>query len=59
MTAYAVEEQFRGILVRMLLGVVVIGIGIWNVCLPNAWHRVLGVIAIVVGLALCSVVWLL
>jgi hypothetical protein len=43
----------------MLLGVVVIGIGIWNVCLPNAWHRMLGVIAIVVGLALCSVVWLL
>jgi hypothetical protein len=46
-------------LVRMLLGLIVIGIGIWNVCLPNAWHRALGVAAMIVGLVLCSVVWLL
>jgi hypothetical protein len=44
---------------RTWLGVVVIGVGIVNVCLRHPWHRVLGAIAIAVGLALCGVVWFL
>jgi hypothetical protein len=43
--------------VRALLGVVVIGVGIVNVCLHHPWHRVLGVIAIAVGLLLCALIW--
>jgi hypothetical protein len=43
--------------VRTFLGVVVIAVGIVNVCLQHRWHRVLGVVAIVIGLILCAVVW--
>jgi hypothetical protein len=43
--------------VRTFLGVAVIAIGIINVCLQHRWHRVLGVIAIAVGLTLCALVW--
>jgi heme A synthase len=51
------ESRSRGLTVRALLGVVVIGVGIVNVCLHHPWHRVLGVIAIAVGLLLCALVW--
>ena len=42
---------------RTFLGVTVIAIGIANVCLRHRWHRVLGVIAITVGLTLCALAW--
>jgi len=44
--------------VRILLGVVVIGIGLANLRLRHPWHRILGMIAIVVGLLLCALDWL-
>ena len=44
---------------RALLGLMVIGVGIVNVCLHHPWHRVLGVIAIAVGVLLCALVWFL
>ena len=53
------ESRSRGLTVRALFGVVVIGVGIVNVCLHHPWHRVLGIIAIAVGLLLCALVWLL
>jgi hypothetical protein len=53
------EDRSRGLTVRALFGVVVIGVGIVNVCLHHPWHRVLGIIAIAVGLLLCALVWLL
>ncbi len=49
----------RGLTVRALLGLMVIAVGIVNVCLHHPWHRVLGVIAIAVGLLLCALVWFL
>ena len=42
---------------RILLGVVVIAVGIANLCFEHRWHRVLGVVAIVTGLILCALVW--
>ena len=42
---------------RLLLGVAVIAVGVANLCLAHRWHRVLGVVAIVIGLILCAVVW--
>jgi hypothetical protein len=44
--------------VRTFLGVVVIAIGIVNICLRHRWHRVLGVVAIAVGLTLCALAWI-
>ena len=41
-----------------MLGVVVIGVGLINLRLRHPWHRVLGAIAILIGLALCVLVWL-
>ena len=42
---------------RTVLGLAVIGVGIANVCFRHPWHRVLGVIAIAVGLFLCTFTW--
>ncbi|HXH11608.1 MAG TPA: hypothetical protein VNP04_17805 [Alphaproteobacteria bacterium] len=42
---------------RTLLGVVVIGVGIVNICFRHPWHRVLGAVAVAVGLLLCALVW--
>ena len=42
---------------RTLLGVAVIAVGVANLCLRHRWHRVLGVVAIVVGLVLCALAW--
>ncbi len=47
----------KGVSVRTLLGVAVIAVGIANVCFQHRWHRVLGVIAIAVGLTLCALAW--
>jgi len=47
----------RGEQVRTFLGVIVIGVGIVNICFRHPWHRVLGVVAIAVGLLLCALVW--
>ena len=47
----------EGSSVRTLLGVAVIVVGLVNVCLQHRWHRILGVVAIAVGLALCALVW--
>jgi hypothetical protein len=47
----------KEISVRLFLGVTVIAVGIANVCLQHRWHRVLGVVAIAVGLILCALVW--
>jgi hypothetical protein len=46
-----------GVPVRILLGVAVIAVGIANLCFEHRWHRVLGVVAIVIGVALCALVW--
>jgi hypothetical protein len=43
--------------VRLLLGVVVIAVGVVNLCFQHRWHRVLGVVAIATGLILCALVW--
>ena len=43
---------------RMFLGVAVIAVGVANLCLAHRWHRVLGVVAIAIGLILCALVWL-
>jgi hypothetical protein len=48
----------RGTSVRTFLGLAVIAVGIVNICLQHRWHRVLGVIAIAVGLILCVLVWI-
>ncbi|MGH8068130.1 MAG: hypothetical protein ACRERE_23440 [Candidatus Entotheonellia bacterium] len=42
---------------RLFLGVAVIAVGVANLCLQHRWHRVLGVVAIAVGLILCALVW--
>ncbi|MBI3325281.1 MAG: DUF202 domain-containing protein [Nitrospinae bacterium] len=42
---------------RTVLGVVVIGVGLINLRLHHPWHRVLGAVAILMGLALCVLVW--
>ena len=42
---------------RLFLGVAVIAVGIANVCFQHRWHRVLGVVAIAIGLILCALVW--
>ena len=42
---------------RTLLSVAVIAVGIVNVCLQHRWHRILGAVAIVVGLLLCVLIW--
>jgi hypothetical protein len=47
----------EGVSVRTFLGVAVIAVGIVNVCLQHRWHRILGVVAIAVGLVLCALVW--
>jgi hypothetical protein len=44
--------------VRTFLGVAVIAIGIINICLQHRWHRILGVVAIAVGLTLCALAWI-
>jgi hypothetical protein len=43
--------------VRILLGVAVIAVGVANLCFAHRWHRVLGVVAIAIGLILCTLVW--
>lgn len=43
---------------RTFLGVAVIAIGIVNICFRHRWHRVLGVVAIAVGLTLCALAWI-
>jgi hypothetical protein len=43
--------------VRILLGVAVIVVGIANLCFTHRWHRVLGVVAIALGLGLCALAW--
>ena len=43
---------------RMFLGVAVIAVGLANLCFAHRWHRVLGVVAIAIGLILCALVWL-
>ena len=43
---------------RTFLGVAVIAVGIANLCLRHRWHRMLGVVAIAIGLALCALVWI-
>ena len=52
------EELAWGCLLRMFLGVAVIAVGVANLCLAHRWHRVLGVVAIAIGLILCALVWL-
>jgi hypothetical protein len=47
----------KGVSVRLFLGVAVIAVGVANLCLQHRWHRVLGVVAIAVGLVLCALVW--
>ena len=47
----------KGVSVRILLGVAVIAVGVANLCFDHRWHRVLGVVAIAVGLALCALSW--
>ena len=51
------QRTDEGGLVRTLLSVAVIAVGIVNVCLQHRWHRVLGVVAIVIGLLLCVLIW--
>jgi hypothetical protein len=46
-----------GVSVRILLGVAVIAVGVANLCFAHRWHRVLGVVAMVIGLILCTLVW--
>jgi hypothetical protein len=41
----------------MLLGVAVIAVGVANLYFAHRWHRVLGVVAITIGLILCALVW--
>jgi hypothetical protein len=41
----------------MLLGVAVIAVGVANLCFAHRWHRVLGAVAIAIGLILCALVW--
>jgi len=50
-------EPARGVSVRMFLGVAVIAVGVANLCFTHRWHRVLGVVAIAIGLILCALVW--
>jgi hypothetical protein len=50
-------ESARGVSVRILLGVAVIAVGVANLCFAHRWHRVLGVVAIAIGLILCALVW--
>jgi hypothetical protein len=47
----------EGVSVRTFLGVLVIAVGVVNLCLQHRWHRVLGVVAIAVGLTLCALAW--
>jgi protein-S-isoprenylcysteine O-methyltransferase Ste14 len=47
----------KGVSVRLFLGVAVIAVGVANLCLQHRWHRVLGVVAIAIGLILCALVW--
>ena len=46
-----------GVSVRIFLGVAVIAVGVANLCFAHRWHRVLGVVAIAIGLILCALVW--
>jgi hypothetical protein len=50
-------ESEKGVSVRTFMGVAVIAVGIVNLCLQHPWHRALGMVAIVVGLILCALVW--
>jgi hypothetical protein len=47
----------QGAPVRILLGMAVIAVGIANLCFAHRWHRVLGVVAIALGVGLCALVW--
>jgi hypothetical protein len=44
--------------VRIFLGVAVIAVGVANLCFNHRWHRVLGVVAIAIGLTLCALSWI-
>jgi hypothetical protein len=43
--------------VRLILGLVVIAVGVANLCMAHRWHRILGVLAIAIGLTLCALIW--
>ena len=47
----------KGVSVRLVLGVAVIAVGVANLCFQHRWHRLLGVVAIAVGLSLCALAW--
>jgi hypothetical protein len=47
----------EGVCVRLVLGVAVIAVGVANLCFQHRWHRVLGGVAVAVGLILCALVW--
>jgi len=51
------REPAKGMPVRLALGIVVIAVGVTNLCFQNRWHRVLGVVAITLGLILCALLW--
>ena len=54
---HATRGPAKGVLVRLFLGVAVIAVGVANLCFQHRWHRVLGVVAVAVGLILCALVW--
>jgi len=47
----------KGVSVRLVLGVAVIAVGVANLCFQHRWHRLLGVVAIAIGLSLCALAW--
>ena len=42
---------------RLVLGMAVMAVGVANLCFQHRWHRVLGVVAVAVGLILCALAW--